>query len=482
MNCQELSSTEFDILVLANLEAHSHSGGTGEASGSAGQIIPTPVSLGNRGNVKRRVSIIYYFRGERVCKATFTFVHAIGPKRYKNLVSHFQQHGLTPRIHGNYKRLPANTIPMEKLRLSLLSLSISPRFMPFLYLVDCLANSAMTKPCYSHHKCPKDMCTDSTAMLLMKWGMFLCRRKIEDLWSQLRPHITSMKPATDLCDICQSNIVKIICSINLPESQKSVNLKVAEKHLELAKQEREYYNEQCILAARDLKLNPQSPKVIHCSFDFAQQIHFPASPQQVGPLYFLTPRKCQIFGICSEVNAVQVNYLIDENDSPGKGANCVISLVHHYLESKTSTGQHRSLHADNAVGQNKNNAAMHYLEWRVLSGRNPTIEISFMIAGHTKFAPDRFFGLFKKLYRRTSVSTLPDIEQVVRNSTTQGQNVPQSTVDCHTSRRHVTWYSWGEHLSIFFRISLVFQNIIISGSTLQNLVLYLRRSIRALKR
>ena len=98
-----------------------------------------------------------------------------------------------------------------------------------------------------------------------------------------------MKPATDLCDICQSNIVKIIRSINLPESQKLVNLKVAEKHLELAKQEREDYNEQCILAARDLKLNPLSPKVINCSFDFAQQIHFPASPQQVGPLYFLTP-------------------------------------------------------------------------------------------------------------------------------------------------------------------------------------------------
>ncbi len=74
-----------------------------------------------------------------------------------------------------------------------------------------------------------------------------------------------------------------------------------------------------------------------------------------------------------------------------------------------------------------------------------------MIAGHTKFSPDRFFGLVKKAYRRTSVSTLTDIEQVVRNSTTGGQNVPQSTVDCHTGERLVIWYSWGEHLSKFFR-------------------------------
>lgn len=61
-----------------------------------------------------------------------------------------------------------------------------------------------------------------------------------------------------------------------------------------------------------------------------------------------TPRKCQLFGVCSEAKGEQVHYLIDENDSPGKGANCVVSLLHHYLESKTSIGQHL-LHADNAV-------------------------------------------------------------------------------------------------------------------------------------
>lgn len=42
------------------------------------------------------------------------FVHAIGPKRHKNLVSHFAQHGLVSRRHGNTKYLPANTIPFAK--------------------------------------------------------------------------------------------------------------------------------------------------------------------------------------------------------------------------------------------------------------------------------------------------------------------------------------------------------------------------------
>lgn len=170
----------------------------------------------------------------------------------------------------------------------------------------------------------------------------------------------------------------------------------------------------------------------------------------MGPLYFLTPRKCQLFGVCSEAKGEQVHYLINENDNPGKGTNCVVSMLHHYLESKTSVGQHLFLHADNAVGENKNNTVIQYLAWRVMTGYNPTIKLSFMIPGHTKFAPDQFFGLVKKHYWRTSVSTLSDIEDVVRNSMTGHQNIPQPTVDCQTGEQYVTWYRWDEHLRTLF--------------------------------
>lgn len=124
-------------------------------------------------------------------------------------------------------------------------------------------------------------------------------------------------------------------------------------------------------------------------------------------------------------------------------------MVHHYLESKTCTGQHLFFHADNAVGQNKNNTVLHYLAWRVLSGRNPVIKLSFMLPGHTKFAPDRFFGLIKKLYRHTPISTQADLEQVVKNSTTGCQNVPQCTFK--NGERCVVWYDWSAYLSSFFR-------------------------------
>ena len=92
---------------------------------------------------------------------------------------------------------------------------------------------------------------------------------------------------------------------------------------------------------------------MHYSHDFAQQVHFPNNPLQPGPAYFLTARKCQIFGVACEPLGWQVNYLIDEAD-----------VVHHFFEARAEKGKEVYLHADNCVGQNKNNATMQYLAWR----------------------------------------------------------------------------------------------------------------------
>jgi hypothetical protein len=50
---------------------------------------------------------------------------------------------------------------------------------------------------------------------------------------------------------------------------------------------------------------------LHYSWDYAQQVHFPHHAQQVGPIYFKTPRKCNVFGVCSEGSG---NYLFIDLD------------------------------------------------------------------------------------------------------------------------------------------------------------------------
>ena len=39
---------------------------------------------------------------------------------------------------------------------------------------------------------------------------------------------------------------------------------------------------------------------LHYSWDYAQQVHFPHHAQQVGPIYFKTPMKYNVFRVCSE--------------------------------------------------------------------------------------------------------------------------------------------------------------------------------------
>lgn len=156
---------------------------------------------------------------------------------------------------------------------------------------------------------------------------------------------------------------------------------------------------------------------VHVSFDFAQQIHIPSNPQQPGPLYFLVPFKVAVFGIANDTDQSQANYLIPEPINVSKGANAIISYLDNFFENYTYGEKHIHLHADNCIGQNKNNYVISYFCWRIMNGLNKSIKYSFLPTGHTKFSCDWSFGLIKKVLRHTPVSTIDDLVQVVSKST-----------------------------------------------------------------
>ena len=76
-------------------------------------------------------------------------------------------------------------------------------------------------------------------------------------------------------------------------------------------------------------------------------MHYPSDPHQAGPIYFKTSQKCGLFGIACEGLSHQVNYLVDEAVAVTKGANAVISYIHHYLEHYGLGERVLQLHADN---------------------------------------------------------------------------------------------------------------------------------------
>ena len=132
----------------------------------------------------------------------------------------------------------------------------------------------------------------------------------------------------------------------------------------------------------------------------------------------------------------------------GKGANCIISLLHHFLSDHHFGEASICVHADNCSGQNKNRFMMQYFAWRVLSTLSKRVEISFLLVGHTKFAPDWCFGLLKQRYWRTKVGCLKDIENVVNSSAvvnhTQLVGLEDGTVI-------VPQYDWAKFFNPYFK-------------------------------
>ena len=95
------------------------------------------------------------------------------------------------------------------------------------------------------------------------------------------------------------------------------------EHILAAKREREVYQE-CINEAKGELEGVQIPEQpvppnssqnhgVHYTFYYTQNMMIHHHSRQVGPLYFMSPRKIQIFGVRFDGSPLQLIYLIDEH-------------------------------------------------------------------------------------------------------------------------------------------------------------------------
>ena len=308
----------------------------------------------------------YYYHGNRICMKTFLFLHCIKKKRFYSLVKYYRKNGLSLRIHGNKKRLPSSASPTEaveqvvKFILNVVEdqALILPGRVPGFKRIDVkLLPSNVTK--HGLWRTYADICVSAGEASVG------CS-KFCDLWNQLCPFVLIMRPATDLCWTCQKNNNRIHKTTNLPKNEKAEAVRAQEQHLRLALGERNFYQSRC----QELKENVQNyikdidfsvgqqpcsfDGTAHYSYDYAQQLHFPTDPNQPGPIYFKTPRRCALFGVCCEGIPRQINFLIDESVQTLKGANSTISYVHNFFQRHGLGETKAQLHADNCSVQKKN--------------------------------------------------------------------------------------------------------------------------------
>lgn len=191
------------------------------------------------------------------------------------------------------------------------------------------------------------------------------------------------------------------------------------KHIQHASLERKFH--ECL---RELA---KEGKIRLICFDFKTSMVLPywgyhLSPRQV---YYMSRMNVYLFGIVDEQHDSFAGYVypenfIDPNELEGtkKGAGHVISMLYHHLSSAgltdTTRTHDRTLHfaADNCSGQNKNQYIIKFFCMAVDLDWADEIIFSFMVPGHTKFSPDRWFGLLGKHIIHLDAW---NIEQLVKN-------------------------------------------------------------------
>ena len=152
--------------------------------------------------------------------------------RFENLLCHYDKHGVELRVHGNTKRLPANTTSQEDMQQAITFIDniAEVHGMPLPGRLPNHRNSDIML-------LPSDM---SKRYVFQKYarageGMqckVLSRRKFEDLWRELRPFIRTNKPATDLCLVCQQNNEKVAKSALLCEEEREMLYHEALTHMQ----------------------------------------------------------------------------------------------------------------------------------------------------------------------------------------------------------------------------------------------------------
>lgn len=173
---------------------------------------------------------------------------------------------------------------------------------------------------------------------------------------------------------------------------------------------------------------------------------FGASPQPSETFFFrnfsVTPH-----GIFDEVEGTGVVYLHSERF--GKtNTNHVISFLDLSIENKKKTTDNRIVRVnwDNWNG-NKSYVTLVYLNTLVEYGKYDEAEGNFMLAGHTKFSPDRMFAWLTELLKSHDIFEVNDILNIVQTATRLKSEKERQTSYRVVSAEDVT----ADGFSSFFR-------------------------------
>ena len=276
-----------------------------------------------RGDRKRK-RYGYTFNGKKICRQSFQYIYDIGKCSLTNLITHMNLNGKVPRIHRNKGRAPHHALKYKEIKYCVefivnysdqygIPQPAAPRGrdgVAPVYLPASLSKEHL-------HKEYRLACVENNIRVL---GI----TSFKETWTQCVPHIKIASPREDVCQKCEQ--IRKAISDSVTEEEKLRTTIDLQQHIQKAQKEREVYR-QAIQDSKNELLDtrhegpvpPCSSDLwkIHYTFDYSQQVSLPHHFRQMGPLFFLSLRKVQIFGVRLDGSAKQLNYLTDEDQSIG---------------------------------------------------------------------------------------------------------------------------------------------------------------------
>lgn len=152
--------------------------------------------------------------------------------------------------------------------------------------------------------------------------------------------------------------------------------------------------------------------VLSVDYQMSKLVPYWGLSDQPGSTYYLQKLSHDVYGIVNHGANKSTVYLFNERVGP-KNTDHSISYLTHYISQLPDWIKRVHIFMDNTSCTNKNCFTMAWALEMVSQGKLQFVRISFLLAGHTKFAPDLIFAKIAQSYNRSDVFSTEDLAEVI---------------------------------------------------------------------
>ena len=282
-------------------------------------------------------------------------------------------------------------------------------------------------------------------------GKAVCSNGSSHNWLKAhRPKVSISPHQDDYCDTCarvkveinskQTTINRLVQSSNADADevkQMDSDIKSLRKNLEThcqeAQKSHDYYievskrctsewNEISELSKKSTLSEEEAQKLeslknkfnLVCSADYqmGKLIPYWGCTAQPSSTYYLQKLNHDVFGIINHASNLSSVYVFDERVGP-KNTDHTVSYLADFFSKLPDWICRIHLFLDNTSSTNKNCYLMAAASELIQQGKLSFFRVSFLIAGHTKFAPDLLFSKIAMSYNRNDVFTTQELAEII---------------------------------------------------------------------